>query len=42
MFADMPLDNRTVAQFAAFTAVRLFQVFLKLYHRQNDLIFRRG
>jgi hypothetical protein len=42
MFADMPLDNRTVVQFAALTAVWLFQVFLRLYHRQNDLIFRRG
>jgi len=35
MFADMPLDNLTVDQFAALTAVWLFQVFLKLYHRQK-------
>jgi len=42
MFADMPLDNRTVDQFAALTAVWLFQVFLKPYCRQNDLIFRQG
>jgi len=29
MFADMPLDNRTVDQFAAIAAVRLSQAVLK-------------
>jgi hypothetical protein len=42
MFADMPLDNRTVDQFAALAAAWLFQTILKRHHGQNDLIFRRG
>jgi hypothetical protein len=42
MFADMPLDNRTVDQFAAFAAVRLSQAVLKRCHGQNDLLFRPG
>jgi hypothetical protein len=42
MFADMPLDNRTVDQFTTFTAVWPFQRILKRHHGQNDLIFRRG
>jgi hypothetical protein len=42
MFADMPLDNRTVDQFAAVAAVRLSQAVLKRRRGQNDLLFRPG
>jgi hypothetical protein len=42
MFADMPLDNRRLDQFAAVAAVRLPQAVLKRRHGQNDLLFRPG
>jgi hypothetical protein len=49
MFAEMPLDNRTVNKSAAlFALVRIWpplQAFtgpLELYRAQHDLMFRRG
>jgi hypothetical protein len=42
MFAEMPLDNRTVDQFAALAAVAGFLRPLEVCRRRNDLMFRRG
>jgi hypothetical protein len=42
MFAEMPLDNRTVVQFAAVAAIAGFAGRLKRRHDQDDLKFRRG
>jgi hypothetical protein len=41
MFAEMPLDNRTVDKFAALAACLVFSG--RLQHRErNDLLFRHG
>jgi hypothetical protein len=42
MFAEMPLDNRTVVKFAAQAAIAGFSGRLKRRHGRNDLKFRRG
>jgi hypothetical protein len=42
MFAQMPLDNRTVVQFAAQTAIAGFSGRLKRGLGRDDLKFRRG
>jgi hypothetical protein len=42
MFAEMPLDNRTVVQFAAQTAIVGYSGRLSLGPARNDLKFRRG
>src|SRR6185312_15117284 len=42
MFADVPLDNRTVDRCAAVAAIRPSQAVLKPHRVRNDLIFRRG
>jgi hypothetical protein len=42
MFAEMPLDNRTVVQFAAVAAIAGFFVCLTRQPSRNDLKFRRG
>jgi len=49
MFAEMPLDNRTVYKFAALAAMpRLSLAFpgfpgrLKRHRAKHDLMFRRG
>src|SRR5882672_392667 len=42
MFAEMPLDNRTVDQFAALAAVAGSLRPLEVCRRRNDLMFRRG
>jgi hypothetical protein len=42
MFAQMPLDNRTVVQFAAVAAIAGYSGRLKRRHGRNDLKFRRG
>jgi hypothetical protein len=42
MFAEMPLDNRTVVQFAAFAAIAGFFRLLDTSPVRNDLKFRRG
>jgi hypothetical protein len=39
MFAEMPLDNRTVDKFAALAAC---SGRLKHHRGRNDLLFRRG
>jgi hypothetical protein len=44
MFAEMPLDNRTVYKFAALAAISGFPGFLgrlKRLHAKHDLMFRR-
>jgi hypothetical protein len=42
MFAEMPLDNRTVNQFAALAATSGFLRPPATSPLQNDLMFRRG
>jgi hypothetical protein len=42
MFAEMPLDNRTVNQFAALAATSGFLRPPATLPLQNDLMFRRG
>jgi hypothetical protein len=42
MFAEMPLDNRTVVQFAAVAAIAGFFRLLDMSQVRNDLKFRRG
>jgi hypothetical protein len=42
MFAEMPLDNRTVNKFAAMAAISGLFRPPEHNHRQNDLMFRRG
>jgi hypothetical protein len=42
MFADMPLDNRTVDNLQRRRLVWLPQAVLKRRRGQNDLIFRSG
>ena len=42
MFADMPLDNRTVENFAARPRSLAFLGRLKPHRRGDDLMFRRG
>jgi hypothetical protein len=42
MFADMPLDNRTVVRFAAVAAIAGLLRPLETSPRRNDLKFRRG
>jgi hypothetical protein len=42
MFAEMPLDNRTVDKFAALAACFGFSGRLKHHRGRNDLLFRRG
>jgi hypothetical protein len=42
MFAQMPLDNRTVVQFAAVAAIGGFSGRLQPRQGRNDLKFRRG
>jgi hypothetical protein len=42
MFAEMPLDNRTVDEFAAIAAISGFSGRLKHHRGQNDLMFRHG
>jgi hypothetical protein len=42
MFAEMPLDNRTVDKFAALAASLAFSRRLKRHRGRNDLLFRRG
>jgi hypothetical protein len=46
MFAEMPLDNRTVYRFAALAAMPGFSLGLpkplKRRHAKHDLMFRRG
>jgi hypothetical protein len=42
MFADMPLDNRTVDKFAAVAAISGFSGHSKRHRERNDLMFRRG
>jgi hypothetical protein len=42
MFADMPLDNRTVDQIAAVAACWPFRALGKRHRERNDLKFRRG
>ena len=42
MFAEMPLDNRTVNKSAAVAAASGFSGRLELYRYRNDLMFRRG
>jgi hypothetical protein len=42
MFAEMPLDNRTVVQFAAVAATVGFSGCLTRHQVRNDLKFRRG
>jgi hypothetical protein len=42
MFAEMPLDNRTVDQFAALAAITGFLRPLEVLPKRNDLMFRRG
>jgi hypothetical protein len=42
MFAEMPLDNRTVDKFAAFAACFGFLRPLEHHRGRNDLLFRRG
>ena len=42
MFAEMPLDNRTVDKFAAVAATLwAFSAVWNVATRRNDLIFRR-
>jgi hypothetical protein len=42
MFAEMPLDNRTVDQFAALAAVAGFSGRMKFCSQRDDLMFRDG
>jgi hypothetical protein len=42
MFAEMPLDNRTVDQFAALAAITGFLRPLEVLSARNDLMFRGG
>jgi hypothetical protein len=42
MFAEMPLDNRTVNKFAAAAASLAFSGRLKRHRDRDDLMFRRG
>jgi hypothetical protein len=45
MFAEMPLDNRTVYKTAALAAIPGFSGFLgrlKRHRAKRDLMFRRG
>jgi hypothetical protein len=42
MFAEMPLDNRTVDKFAALAACLVFSGRLKHQRGRNDLLFRRA
>jgi hypothetical protein len=42
MFAEMPLDNRTVVKFAAVAAIAGFFRLLETSPSRNDLKFRRG
>jgi len=42
MFAEMPLDNRTVVQFAAQTAIAGYFKPPLVRQGRNDLKFRRG
>jgi len=42
MFAEMPLDNRTVDKLAAFAACFGFLRPLEHHRGRNDLLFRRG
>jgi hypothetical protein len=46
MFAEMPLDNRTVVKFAAVAAIagvfRLLETSPRSKQDRNDLKFRRG
>jgi hypothetical protein len=42
MFAEMPLDNRTVDKFAALPPALVFSGRLKHHRGRNDLLFRRG
>jgi hypothetical protein len=45
MFAEMPLDNRTVYKFAALVAIPGFSWLvsrLKRRRAKHDLMFRRG
>jgi hypothetical protein len=42
MFAEMPLDNRTVYKFAAVAAIPGFLSRLKCHHAKHDLMFRHG
>jgi hypothetical protein len=41
MFAEMPLDNRTVVQFAAVAAIAGFFRLPDALPTRNDLMFRR-
>jgi hypothetical protein len=40
MFAEMPLDNRTVVKFTPLSAASGFSGCLERDRQQNDLIFR--
>jgi hypothetical protein len=42
MFAEMPLDNRMVVQFAAVAAIAGFFRLPTRHQVRNDLKFRRG
>ncbi|HEV3499666.1 MAG TPA: hypothetical protein VGZ92_05040 [Bradyrhizobium sp.] len=42
MFADMPLDNRTVDKFAALAATSGFFKPFETHRDGDDLMFRRG
>jgi hypothetical protein len=42
MFADMPLDNRTVVQFTTVAAIAGFFRLLETSPSRNDLKFRRS
>jgi hypothetical protein len=42
MFAEMPLDNRTVVQFAPLPPSLAFSGCLTRHEDRNDLKFRRG
>jgi hypothetical protein len=42
LFADMPLDNRTVNEFEGVAATLAFSGRLKPHRERNDLIFRPG
>jgi hypothetical protein len=42
LFAEMPLDNRTVNEFEGVAATLAFSGRLKPHRERNDLIFRPG
>jgi hypothetical protein len=42
MFAEMPLDNRTVDKFAGSPPALAFLGRLKPHYDRNDFMFRRG